>query len=81
MINTATEGFGAIVFQLLRGFEAVAVAVLASFVTAPAYLVVLRRRDDAGKDTSGLVLHGVALFVALAVFIAVAGVLAMPVMG
>ena len=81
VINTATEGFGAIVFQLLRGFEAVAVAVLASFVTAPAYLVVLRRRDDAGKDTNGLVLHGVALFVALAVFIAVAGVLAMPVMG
>ena len=85
-VNSAVSGvsdlgLGASALQLLRGFEAVVAAVVASFVTAPAYLVVLRRRDDAGKDTSGLVLHGLAQLVALAVFVAVALALATPLMG
>ena len=65
----------------LGGFEAAAVAVLASFVTAPAYLVLLRRRDDAGKDTSGVVLHVAALAVALAAFGVAALVTAAPLLG
>ena len=81
VINGATDGFGAIVFQLLRGFEAAAVVSLASFVTAPAYLLVLRRRDERGEDTSGLVLHAVALLVAIVLFVAVAFALAAPFMG
>ena len=81
VLDGSTEGLGADVFQLLRGFEAVVVAVLVSFACAPAYLVLLRRRDEAGKDTSGLVLHAVALAVALAAFVAVALVLSVPVMG
>ena len=56
-------------------------AVLVSFVTAPAYLVLLRRRDDAGKDTSGLVLHAVALAVALVAFACAVLVTAAPLVG
>ena len=81
VINGATDGFGVIVFQLLRGFEAAMAATVVSFVTAPAYLVVLRRRDARGEDTSGLVLHMVALAVAGVAFIGVALALSMPFMG
>ena len=81
VLRGAEAGLGAALPQLLRGFEAVAVTVLASFATAPAYLIVLRRRDDAGKDTSGLALHIIALAVALVVFVLVAWLAAMPVMG
>ena len=66
---------------VLGGFQATAVAVLVSFVTAPAYLVLLRRRDDAGKDTSGLVLHAVALAVALVAFACAVLVTAAPLVG
>ena len=81
VVNSASEGLGAVVFELLRGFEAAAVAVVASFATAPIYLKVLRARDDRGTDTSGLVLHIVALVVSLAVFLIVACTLVMPILG
>ncbi len=81
VVNGASEGLGAVVFELMRGFEAAAVAVVASFASAPVYLKVLRARDERGSDTSGLVLHVVALVVALAVFVVVACALTMPLLG
>lgn len=81
VVNGATEGLGAVVFQLLRGFEASAVAVVVTFVLAPVYLVLLRRRDEQGNDTSGLALQTVALVLAAAVFVGVALALASPVLG
>lgn len=81
VVNGATEGLGAVVFQLLRGFEASAVAVVVTFVLAPVYLVLLRRRDEQGNDTSGLALQTVALVLAAAVFVGVALALATPVLG
>ena len=80
-VVTTADGLAASVSMALGGFEAAAVAVLASFVTAPAYLVLLRRRDDAGKDTSGVVLHVAALAVALAAFGVAALVTAAPLLG
>ena len=81
VVNGATEGLGAVVFQLLRGFEASAVSVVATFVLAPAYLVLLRRRDEKGNDTSGLALQVMALVLAVVVFVAVALALVVPVLG
>ena len=60
--------------KLLLGFRISAVVCVLSYMTAPAYLMVLRNRDRAGKDTSGLAIRIVALgisslaFVALAIF-------------
>ncbi|WP_307975099.1 magnesium transporter MgtE N-terminal domain-containing protein [uncultured Parolsenella sp.] len=81
VVNGATEGLGAVVFQLLRGFEASALAVVVTFVLAPVYLVLLRRRDEQGNDTSGLALQTVALVLAAVVFVGVALALATPVLG
>ncbi len=81
VVNGATEGLGAVVFQLLRGFEASALAVVVTFVLAPVYLVLLRRRDEQGNDTSGLALQTVALVLAAVVFVGVALALASPVLG
>lgn len=81
VVNGATERLGAVVFQLLRGFEASAVAVVVTFVLAPVYLVLLRRRDEQGNDTSGLALQTVALVLAAVVFVGVALALASPVLG
>ena len=81
VVNGATEGLGAVVFQLLRGFEASAVAVVVTFVLAPVYLVLLRRRDEQGNDTSGLALQTVALVLAAVVFVGVALALASPMLG
>ncbi len=80
-VITTADGLAGAVPLALGGFQATAVAVLVSFVTAPAYLVLLRRRDDAGKDTSGLVLHAVALVVALVAFACAVLVTAAPLMG
>lgn len=81
VVNGATEGLGAVVFQLLRGFKASAVAVVVTFVLAPVYLVLLRHRDEQGNDTSGLALQTVALVLAAVVFVGVALALASPVLG
>lgn len=81
VVNGATEGLGAVVFQLLRGFEASALAVVVTFVLAPVYLVLLRHRDEQGNDTSGLALQTVALALAAVVFVGVALALASPVLG
>lgn len=80
-VITTADGLAGAVPLVLGGFQATAVAVLVSFVTAPAYLVLLRRRDDAGKDTSGLVLHAVALAVALVAFACAVLVTAAPLVG
>ena len=81
VVSGATEGLGAIVFQLLRGFEASVAAVVVTFVLAPIYLLVLRRRDEQGADTSGLALQVVALVLAVVVFVGVALALVTPVLG
>lgn len=80
-VITTADGLAGAVPLVLGSFQATAVAVLVSFVTAPAYLVLLRRRDDAGKDTSGLVLHAVALVVALVAFACAVLVTAAPLVG
>ncbi|WP_307739514.1 CBS domain-containing protein, partial [uncultured Parolsenella sp.] len=80
-VVATTDGAVAAASLALAGFQAASVAVLVSFVTAPAYLVLLRRRDDAGKDTSGTVLHVVALAIALAAFAAAVLVTALPLVG
>ena len=80
-VITTADGLAGAVPLALGGFQATAVAILVSFVTAPAYLVLLRRRDDAGKDTSGLVLHAVALVVALVAFVCAVLVTAAPLVG
>ena len=81
VLSTASEGLGAVVFELLRGFEAAAVVIVLSFATAPAYLKFLRQRDANGVDTSGLALQIAALSIALVVFVAVAFLLTTPIMG
>lgn len=80
-VITTADGLAGAVPLALGGFQATALSVLVSFVTAPAYLVLLRRRDDAGKDTSGLVLHAVALVVALVAFACAVLVTAAPLVG
>ncbi|MBM6774513.1 magnesium transporter [Olsenella profusa] len=54
---------------LARGGVAAAAAIFVSFATSPVYLVVLRRRDDANKETSGFTLAVVAMLVTVAVFL------------
>ena len=66
---------GELMTSLTMGFKAAAAAAVFSFVTAPAYLVTLRRRDKAGADTSGVVLRMVAQGVALVVFVALASLM------
>lgn len=80
-VVTTADGLAGAVPLALGGFQATALSVLVSFVTAPTYLVLLRRRDDAGKDTSGLVLHAVALVVALVAFACAVLVTAAPLVG
>lgn len=80
-VITTADGLAGAVPLALGGFQATALSVLVSFVTAPAYLVLLRRRDDAGKDTSGLVLHAVALVVALVAFACAVLATAAPLVG
>ena len=81
VVSGMASGLEGMAYQLLRGFEAAAIVAVASFVTAPAYLVVLRRRDDAGHDTSGVALQAVALLVAAVVFVAAALLFVLPVVG
>ena len=66
---------GELMTSLTTGFKAAAVTAVFSFVTAPAYLVTLRRRDKAGADTSGVALRMVAQGVALVVFVALASLM------
>ena len=81
VINGASEGLGAVVFQLIRGFEASAAAVIASFLCAPLYLALLRKREEQGAETSGFALHVSALALALVVFVVVSVVLVNPWLG
>ena len=73
-------GMGSISSSLTYGFIAAAASTLVSFATAPIYLHVLHRRDEQNKETSGLSLSLVAMFVALAVFAVVCYVVARIVM-
>ncbi len=58
-----------------HGFAAAAVGVMVSFLCAPAYLTVLRVRDDRNLETSGLALQATAMVVALVVYAAALAVL------
>lgn len=66
-----------VVLFLSAGFKAAAIAIVASFVSAPAYLTVLRKRDEEGEDTSGVALNIVALAIAALIYIGVAAALVM----
>ena len=57
---------------LMHGYQLAACATVVSFLTAPLYLMALRRRDRASKDTSGVAMRATALGVALAIFLALA---------
>ena len=50
------------------GFYAASCAVVGSFVMSPLYLLSLRNRENAGKDTSGAVMRALAMCVALVLF-------------
>jgi CBS domain-containing protein len=68
-----TGSASALTFSAISvGFVASAVTTVIGFATAPIYLTCLRRRDDAGEDTSGLALHAIAQVVALLLFIVIA---------
>ena len=55
---------------LVTGGVAAAVSTFVSFALTPVYLGVLRRRDEANKETSGFTLSLAAMLVAAAVFVA-----------
>lgn len=55
--------------HLVYGARAAAVSLVMSFVTAPLYLLTVRRRDRVGKDTSGTMLRVVAQAISLALFV------------
>ena len=54
------------------GLKVAAATVILGFASAPAYLLTLRRRDDAGLDTSGLSLRVTSLAIACVLFVALA---------
>lgn len=60
---------------LSAGGRAAAASTFLSFALTPAYLAVLRRRDDANKETSGFALSVVSMAVAVVVFCAAANAL------
>lgn len=53
------------------GFLAAGVSTLVSFLSAPAYLAVIRRRDKRGQDTKKLSLRLIALLIAMITYIIV----------
>lgn len=58
-------------FLTLFGLLPAVVSLVVSFITAPAYVRVLRRRDAAGKDSRRFVLRLVAFAVAIGVYLLV----------
>ena len=63
---------------LSAGGVAAAVSTFVSFATTPIYLAVLRRRDEANKETSGFTLSLVSMLVAVVVFLTAVLALAGP---
>ncbi len=61
---------------LALGLSAAAIAVFVSFLLCPAYLAILRRRDEKNLDTSGFSLSVTTMVVALAVFLGAVALLA-----
>ncbi len=55
-----------------QGFRAAAATTVFSFATAPLYLMGIRKRDRAGKDTSGTGLRVLASCIAAVVFLVIA---------
>ena len=74
-LGTADGSFGD---ALVTGGFAAAASTFVSFALTPVYLSVLRARDAANKETSGFTLTVVAMFVAVAVFVGAALLLAGP---
>ncbi|WP_455136094.1 magnesium transporter [Thermophilibacter sp.] len=65
-------GAGGLGNALVTGGVAAAASTFVSFALTPVYLGVLRRRDEANKETSGFTLSLAAMLVAAAVFVAAA---------
>lgn len=57
------------------GFTAAAASVLLSFVLCPLYLIVLRRRESRGRETSGLALQAIAMAIAVLAFVGIVSAL------
>ncbi len=62
-------------------FKAAAATTLISFLTAPLYLIELRKREHAGKDTSGAAMRALASCVASILFVLLAALLLMKWLG
>lgn len=58
-----------IVGTLLLGFKVAAICVMAMFALAPAYLVYVRKREDAGVDTRGSSLHATAMVICCLIYL------------
>ncbi len=58
--------------KLVAGFVGSAVSILVSFLIAPIYLAILRRRDEHNKETSGFSLSIIAMVISTVVFATVA---------
>ncbi len=56
-------------FLMLFGLVPAVISLVVSFATAPVYVRVLRRRDEAGRDSRRIVLRIVAFCVAIAVYL------------
>ena len=57
------------------GFTAAAASVLLSFVLCPLYLIVLRRRESRGRETSGLALQAIAMAISVLAFVGIVSAL------
>ncbi len=77
-VPTAGAFEGGLGDALVTGGFAAAASTFVSFALSPVYLGVLRRRDDANKETSGFTLSVVAMLVGATVFVAAALLLAGP---
>jgi CBS domain-containing protein len=63
---------GSLAVPLGAGFLSAIVSCLVSFVSAPAYLLFMRKRDDSNRDISGSAIAVCAMGIAMVVFVAVA---------
>ncbi|MBQ6395449.1 MAG: magnesium transporter [Atopobiaceae bacterium] len=69
-MGSGPASLAGLVDALKLGARAAAIAIVASFATAPLYLAFLRKRDRDGKETNGLILRAVSLVISVIVFVA-----------
>ena len=72
-VSPEAERLGTLLAALATGFVTAACTTIVSYLTAPLYLLALRKRERAGSDTSGVALRGFAQLVALVIFVVLVG--------